>query len=75
VIVKDKDSKTEHTVTVDEECYARLTDRKISKEELIKKPLKFLLAREPKGSMLRGFNLGVIKRCFLEYEEKIKSIR
>ena len=74
VVVEEKGSRTEHTVTLDEGYYERLTDRKISKEELIKKSFEFLLAREPKESILRRFNLRVIKRYFPEYEETIKTI-
>ena len=75
VVVEEGGSRTEHAVTLDEECYAKLTDRKISKEELIKRSFKFLLAREPKESVLRRFNLRIIKRYFSEYEKMIKSIR
>lgn len=75
VTVEGSDSRTEHTVTLDEEYYVRLTDRKISKEELIRRSFKFLLTREPKESILHRFNLRVIKRYFPEYEKTIKTSR
>jgi len=75
VVVEERGSRTEHTVTLDEEYYGELTDRKISKEELIKRSFEFLLAREPEESILSRFNLRVIGRYFPEFEETIKSIR
>ena len=75
VVVEEGGSRTEHTVTLDEEYYAKLTDREVSKKELIRRSFRFLLAREPKESILRRFNLRVIKRYFPEYEKTIKSIR
>ena len=75
VVVEEGGSRTEHTVTLDEDYYARLTDGKFSKEELIERSFKFLLAREPKESILRSFNLKVIRRYFAEYEETIRSTR
>jgi len=75
VVVEEGGSRTEHTVTLDEDYYARLTDGKFSKEELIERSFKFLLAREPKESILRSFNLKVIRRYFPEYEETIRSTR
>lgn len=74
VVVEERGSRTEHVVIVDEKYYTKLTDKEISKEELIKKSFQFLLAREPKESILRRFNLKVIKKYFSEYEETIKSI-
>jgi hypothetical protein len=71
VVVEEGDSKTEHVVTLDEEYHEKLTGKGISKEELIEKSFKFLLAREPKESILRSFNLKVINRYFPEYEKTI----
>jgi hypothetical protein len=75
VVVEEGGSRTEHVVTLDEDYYVRLTNGKVSKEELIERSFRFLLEREPKESILRSFNLRVIGRYFPEYEETIKSIR
>ena len=64
VIVEENRPGTEHTMTLDEEYCARLTDRKISKEELMRKSFKLLSGREPKESVLCRFNPKVIKRYF-----------
>jgi len=66
------DEKT-FNVTLDDKTYEKLTDKLISKKELIKSSFKFLLDREPKGSILKEFNIKVIKTYFPEYEKKIKN--
>lgn len=71
VVVTEDDSKTEHTVTVSEEYYDRLTNGKISKEEMIRRSFEFLLKREPKESILKKFNLKTITKYFPEYEEEL----
>jgi hypothetical protein len=71
VIVEQEGSITTHTVTLDDKYYEKLTQRKIQKEELIKKSFEFLLQREPKESILRKFDLKVIGRYFPEYERII----
>ena len=71
VVVTERGSSTKHTVALDEDYYQKLTKGKISKEQLIEKSFSFLLTRESKESILRRFNLRVIKRYFPEYESKI----
>ena len=73
VTVEQEGSSTTHTVTCDDKYYEKLTQRKIQKEELIKKSFEFLLQREPKESILRKFDLKVIGRYFPEYEKKIRE--
>ena len=73
VTIKERTSKTEHIVRLDEEYFQNLTNRKITKEELIKRSFEFLLKRESKESILSEFNLSIIKNYFPEYEEKIKN--
>jgi len=73
VAVVERDTKTEHEVTLDEEYYQILTDGEMTKEELIKRSFEFLLEREPKESILSKFDLKIIKNYFPEYEEKIKN--
>ncbi|MFW6140147.1 MAG: hypothetical protein ACOC5S_02190 [Acidobacteriota bacterium] len=72
VTVEEKDSESEHTVNLDDDYYQKLTEGKISKEELIKKSFEFLLEREPKESILSEFDLRIINHYFLEYEKEIK---
>lgn len=73
VEVKENNSKTEHEVILDEDYYKKLTNNKISKEELIKKSFEFLLKKEPKELILKRFNLKLIVSYFPEYEKEIKA--
>jgi len=72
VTIEEKGSRSKHEVTLDDGYYQNLTDRKITKEELIKKSFEFLLERESKESILSAFNLKIIKNYFPEYEDRIK---
>ena len=69
VTIEEKNSRSEHEVILDDRYYKKLTDVKITKEELINKSFDFLLEREAKESMLSKFNLIIIKNYFPEYEK------
>ena len=71
VTVEEDSSSTTHVVALDGEYYRKLTQEKITKEELIKRSFEFLLKREGKESILSRFNLKVINRYFPEYESEI----
>ena len=73
VLVREKETQSQHLVTLDDAYYQFLTQGKIPKEDLIKKSFQFLLEREAKESILRTFNLQMIKRYFPEYEEEMSS--
>ena len=61
-----------YTVWFSRDYYQKLTDGKISAEELVKKSFEFLLAHESPGSILPEFDLSVIARNFPEYEKTIQ---
>lgn len=72
VTVEEGDgSSTEHRVTVDTdpESFAPGT----SASDLVEASFRFLLDREPKESILRSFELGVISRYFPEYSSELNS--
>ena len=73
VLVEGKGNKTKHIVTLDDDYY-RLTQGKISKEELIRKSFQFLLEREPKESILSKFNLKVITGYFPKFEKEVVRV-
>lgn len=73
VTVEERESRTQHTVSLDDEYYQKLTGGRITKEELIRDSFEFLLEREPKESILSKFNLKVISQYFPEFEEKIEE--
>jgi hypothetical protein len=71
VTVSEPGSRTLHTVHVKETYRDRLVGASVPVERLVEKSFEFLLAREPKESILRSFDLPVIAHYFPEYEQKI----
>jgi hypothetical protein len=66
-------SSTSHEVRItraDLERFAPATD---DPADLVRRSFTFLLAREPKESILRSFDLPVIGRYFPEYEREIRA--
>ena len=70
-VVVSNGEKTSHTVIVPEKYYIKLTGRKISPADLIKKSFEFLLERESNSSILNKFELSVIGNYFSEFEDEI----
>ena len=64
---------TTHEVTVITADLARLAPGAVSPEDLVRRSFAFLLAREPKESILRRFDLPLIGRYFPEYEREIRQ--
>jgi hypothetical protein len=64
---------TTHTVIVSPAYYEKLTSRRISVEELVRRSFEFLLERESNTSILRRFDLPEIGRYFPEYESTIRG--
>ena len=74
VLITDDDGTTsEHDVAVTPEDLARLAPGVDDPADLVRRSFVFLLAREPKESILRSFNLPVIGRYFPEYEREIRA--
>lgn len=72
-VTVEADSPTSHTVTLNQNYYEQLTQRRVSPETLIEKSFAFLLEREPNTSILRSFDLPVIGRYFPEYKRTIQN--
>lgn len=72
VRVSESQSQSTHRVTLAQTDYRRLTGGKIEPQELIRLSFEFLLAREPKESILAEFDLPLIGRYFPEYERELK---
>ena len=66
-------TKTSHVVTLSDKDYLNLTNKKVTKKELLKFSFKFLLEREPNTSILSSFELTVIAKYFPEYEKSVKN--
>ena len=74
VIVTDAyGSRTEHDVAVTGDDVARLVPGAEDPVDLVRRSFEFLLAREPKESILRSFDLPVIGGYFPEYEREIRA--
>jgi len=65
-------SRTSHEVWVGREDLARLAPGADHPVDLVRRSFEFLLAREPKESILSSFELPVIARYFPEYEREIR---
>ena len=62
-----------HLVTLKDEIFQKLTQKKITKEKLINLSFEFLLKKEKNTQILREFELQVISEYFSDYMENIKS--
>jgi len=72
-VTVDSGAVTIHKVTLSEEYYKKLAGA-YPPENLIRKSFEFLLEREPNTSILRSFDLKVIRKYFPEYEETIRKM-
>jgi hypothetical protein len=72
VRVVEGETESLHRVTCTTDDYRRLSGGSTEPEELIKRSFEFLLAREPKESILPEFDLPIIGRYFPEYERELK---
>ena len=67
VDVSDSGSTSHHLVRVSANDFVRWAKGR-SVEELVRDSFRFLLEREPKESILKTFDLSVIKRYFPDYD-------
>ena len=70
VDVRDRGAPTRYRVTMARATHARLAGGR-SPTAFIEAAFEFLLAREPKESILRSFDVDVISRYFPEFEREI----
>ena len=71
VTVTGGGSATHHAVTLSAADLARFAPDGATPDDLVRRSFEFLLAREPKDSILARFDLPVIGRYFPEYEREI----
>ena len=73
VRVRDGESSTDHEVVVDEiDLPPQLDGADVPDvERLVEASFRFLLEREPKESILRRFDLAVIRRYFPDYPAEV----
>jgi hypothetical protein len=70
--VTDGATRIEYEVSVSTAELARFDPGAADPDGLVRRSFEFLLAREPKESILRSFGLSVIGRYFPEYEREIR---
>jgi hypothetical protein len=70
VRVRERADETTHDVTLARVFLARLAPGELP-ESFVRRCFTFLLAREPKESILRRFDVSVIARYFPEFEKTI----
>lgn len=71
VTVTGGGTSTNHAVTLTGEDLARYAPDGATPDVLVRRSFAFLLAREPKESILARFDLPVIGRYFPDYERTI----
>jgi hypothetical protein len=72
VIVGRDPAATRHTVAVSRDDLASLATGQLDAERLVAASFAYLLEREPRGSILRTFDLSVIERYFPGYRDEIR---
>jgi hypothetical protein len=73
VELRDEADATHHAVAVARADLERLAPGASAPDDLVRRSFEFLLAREPKASILRSFELPVIGRYFPDYEREIRG--
>ena len=66
VIINEKEV-TDHIVTVSDLYYQKLTNKKVTKTELLDFTFRFLLQKESNTSILKKFDLTVVSKYFPDY--------
>lgn len=74
VVVGEGNDTSQHSVTVDKDYAASLNVGDSPVDKIVETSFEFLLAREPKSSILRSFSLDVIEEYFSEYKPVIKKM-
>lgn len=72
VTIGDDSRATRHQVVVRAEHLARIAPPGVSVEGVVAASFDFLLAREPRESILSSFDLADISRYFPEFEVEIR---
>ena len=71
VTIADHGSESRHSVTFTRADFQRLAASGEPPESLVRRSVEFMLAREPKESILKSFALTDIGRYFPEYEREM----
>jgi hypothetical protein len=72
VTITDEAGRSEHRVTVAPADLERYAPDASDPTDLVRRSFEFLLAREPRQSILAAFDLPVIERYFRDYPAAIR---
>lgn len=72
VVVREGSTETRHDVTLAERDFAAWSRPGEAAERFVERCFRFLLERESKDSILRSFDVSVIRRYFPEFEAAIR---
>ena len=72
VVTVAGNATTTHTVTVTDESLTDLTDKNVTRTQLLEFSFNFLLDREPNTSILSSFDINVISRYFSDYRDEVR---
>jgi hypothetical protein len=73
VVVREGAGETRHEVTMSRKTCDELAGGAHAPERCIEAAFRFLLAREPKESILRQFDVTLISRYFPEFARELPS--
>jgi hypothetical protein len=73
VTVRDASDATSHRVTLDPSQFDRLRHGDEEPGQFIERCFEFLLAREPKESIMSSFDVSVISKFFPDFEREISE--
>ena len=65
-------STTSHEVTVSDQSLCELTEKNVTKMQLLEFSFNFLLDREPNTSILSSFDINVISKYFIDYRDEVR---
>ena len=71
VTILDNETTT-HTVTVTDKSLADLTEKNVTKTQLLEFSFSFLLDREPNTSILSSFDINIISKYFSDYTDEVR---
>jgi len=71
VTIEDGKSQSRHEVTLARNDFERLAWTNESAARFVERSFRFLLAREPKESILARFDVSVIRRYFPEFDREM----
>ncbi|MGE0628913.1 MAG: hypothetical protein AB7O43_13900 [Hyphomicrobiaceae bacterium] len=71
VQVRDIDGESRHDVALARSTYVRLSEERYAPETCVEAAFRFLLDREPKGSILPSFDIERISHYFPDFERKL----